>query len=146
MLGLATESAYRATANPNFNPRDWVRRGGGAALFLVGNTQEQGMTRSLLATALHELLSEANEFAREYDDERLPHRLVILADELASLCPVPDLSFFFATARSTRIQILGVFQSYGQIEDVYGREIARVLFDASAPARSATRTISPTSK
>jgi hypothetical protein len=131
MLGLATESAYRATANPNFNPRDWVRRGGGAALFMVGNTQEKGMTRSLLATALHELLNEANGFAREYDDERLPYRLIVLGDELANLCPLPDLSEFFSTARSTRIQIMGVFQSYGQIEDVYGREIARVLFDAS---------------
>jgi hypothetical protein len=131
MLGLATEGAFRATKDPNFMPRDWVRKEGSDALFLVGNMKEKGMTRSLLATALHELLTEANDFANEHNDERLPYRLIVLGDELANLCPIPDLQEFYTTARSTRIQIIGVFQSYGQIEDVYGRETARILFDAS---------------
>ncbi len=134
MIGLATKAAYEATRSPNFDPKAWVRAPGSSAVFLIGNTQEKSVTRSLLATVIHELLTEATDFARDHDDERLPYRLVVLGDELANLAPIPDLQEFFSTARSTRTQIIAVFQSYGQIEDVYSAEVARVLFDAATAA------------
>ena len=131
MLDLATEKAFAATANPNFDPAEWLRDEGNSALFLVGNTQERGMTRSLLATCVHELLTGANNLAQEAEDEKLPFRLVVVGDELANLAPIPEIENFYSTARSTRIQIMAVFQSYAQIESVYSREVARVLMDTS---------------
>jgi hypothetical protein len=132
MTEIATQAAYDATANPKLVPREWIRAEEGSALFLIGNMREKGMTRSLLAPALEELLIEAAEYANEHDDERLPFRLIIFADELANLAPIEDLQEWFATNRSARIQFIAVFQSYAQAELVYSPAVARTLLDASA--------------
>lgn len=132
MAEIATQAAYDATAKPNFVPREWIRTEGSSALFLIGNMHEEGMTRSLFAPALSELLHEAAEFANEHDDERLPFQLVIVGDELANLAPIEDLEKWFATFRSAGIQFLAIAQSFAALEQVYSPTKARILLDTSA--------------
>lgn len=132
LLSLSSASARAATHDPNFDPRAWVRGDGPAALFLVGDWQAPEMTRSLLVPLVNELLDSAYSFATEQDTERLPYRLVVLGDELANLAPIEGLERYFSTARSHGIQLLAAFQSYGQVEQAYGRHVARTLVDASA--------------
>jgi len=134
MLSLQTESAHVATRDPNFDPLTWVRPkvAKNAALFLIGDQVEKGTTRSLLATMLHELLSEANNYALGLAGGRLPYRLVFIGDELANLAPIPEIEEFFSTARSTGIQLIVMFQSYSQIKKVYTPEVATILLDAAA--------------
>lgn len=131
LLDITTQSAYDATTNPNFEPRDWVRSNESAALFLIGNMREKGMTRSLLATLLQEILSEAMTYAMEYDNEKLPFRLVILADELPNLAPIAGIEEYLSTGRKHRIQIVLVGQSLGQFQKIYGRELTRTFLVTS---------------
>lgn len=132
LLSLSSESARTATRDPNFDPVAWVRGDGPAGLFLVGDWQAPETSRSLLVPIVNSLLDEAYRYATEFDTEKLPYRLVVLGDELANLAPIEGLDRYFSTARSHGIQILAAFQSYGQIEQTYGRHVARTLIDASA--------------
>lgn len=132
MTEIARQEVYDATANASLNARAWVRDEGSAALFLIGNMRMKGMTRSLFAPAVEELIAEAMEYAAEQEEGRLPYRLVIFADELANLAPIKDLQEIYSTARSARISVIAVFQSYAQAEQVYGATVARILLDASA--------------
>jgi len=131
LLDITTQSAYDATTNPNFDPKDWIRSDRSAALFLIGNMREKGMTRSLLATLLQEILSEAMTCAMEYEDEKLPYRLVILADELPNLAPIVGIEEYLSTGRKHRIQIVLVGQSLGQFQKIYGRELTRTFLVTS---------------
>lgn len=132
MSQLSTQCAHNATQDPNLDPKEWVRAEGGAVLFLTGNTQEEGATRSLLAPVLHDLLEEAVLYAsNEANGGRLPYRLLVLGDELANLAPIRNISQMYATARSYRIQLLCAFQSFAQLENHYGGPVARSLLDSS---------------
>jgi hypothetical protein len=132
MAEIATQAAYDATTDAKLNMREWVRRPGSAALFLIGNMREPGMTRSLFAPGIGECLTEAAEYANEQEEERLPYQLRIFADELANLAPLDGLELWFATNRSARIQFVAVLQSYAQLEKVYSPQTARIMLDASA--------------
>jgi hypothetical protein len=131
MQEIATQAVYDATANPTFNPRTFIRTPGSSAVFLIGNRHKEGMTRSLLAPVIEAIISEAEEYANEQPDERLPYRLVIFADELPNLAPLKSLDKVVSRSRSTRIAIIVVAQGYSQLQEVYGRETARTFLNAA---------------
>ena len=131
MTELARQEAYDATDNPNFHPKEWVRAEGSSGLFLIGNMRQKGMTRSLFAPVLEEIIAESLDFANECEDEKLPFRLVIFLDEIANLAPIASLEEIFSTSRSTGISIIAVVQSYAQFELLYGPTVARILLGSS---------------
>jgi hypothetical protein len=131
MQEIATQAVYDATANPTFDPKTFIRTPGSAAVFLIGNRHKEGMTRSLLAPVIEAVISEAEEYANEQPDERLPYRLVIFADELPNLAPIKGLDKIISRSRSTRIAIIVVAQGYSQLQEVYGRETARTFLNAA---------------
>jgi hypothetical protein len=130
---IATQEAFRATADPTFDPRVWLRSTDRTpnVLFLSSAQKQKDMSRGLLAPFLENLITAATDYAREQPGERLPYRLAIFADELANLAPINKLAEFFADSRAFGIQILAGFQTYSQIEGLYGQSDARTIFSTS---------------
>ncbi len=133
LIELAKKETYAATANPNFDPKQWIlSTENDACLFLIGNMNNVIMTSAILSTLIGELIHEAGDLANRSPGGRLPYRLVGFFDELANLAPIPDLGQIYSTARSRAMQFVSFFQSYAQAERIYGREVAHELLDSSA--------------
>jgi type IV secretion system protein VirD4 len=61
---------------------------------------------------------------------RLPHRLLMLLDELGALCSIDNLDNLIATQRSAGMSFLLSAQSLAQIDRRYGESGARTILDA----------------
>lgn len=61
---------------------------------------------------------------------RLPHRLLMLLDELGALCSIDNLDNLIATQRSAGMSFLLSAQSLAQIDRRYGQNGARTIRDA----------------
>jgi hypothetical protein len=61
---------------------------------------------------------------------RLPHRLLMLLDELGALCSIDNLDNLIATQRSAGMSFLLSAQSLAQIDRRYGQSGARTIRDA----------------
>jgi type IV secretion system protein VirD4 len=129
---VSTETAYKATADPNLILSEWVRSPNNEVLFMVGDMSKEFTTRSLFSVAMNEMLTEADRFAKSLPGERLPYRFIVFADEMPNLSPVPGIERFFATVRSIGVQIVAFFQSRAGIIEMLGNEKAKILIGASA--------------
>jgi type IV secretion system protein VirD4 len=129
---VSTESAYKATADPNLILSEWVRSPNNEVLFMVGDMSKEFTTRSLFSVAMDEMLAEADRFAKSLPGERLPYRFIVFADEMPNLSRIPSAERYFATVRSIGVQILGFFQSRAGIVEMLGDEKAKILIGASA--------------
>lgn len=60
---------------------------------------------------------------------RLQNRVMFFLDELGSLPKIESLELMFSAARSRRMSVVGIIQSYGQLERNYGKEGAAIILD-----------------
>lgn len=132
LLHIYTYAVISATETADFDVQEWIASDTSEVLFLIGDAHEPEMSRSLLVPLVDSLIKAGQARARKSPGQRLEDRIVVLGDELPNLAPIPKLSTYFATLRSTNIQILACAQSFSQLERSYGKEEARTLLDASA--------------
>ena len=59
----------------------------------------------------------------------LKNRVMFFLDELGSLPKIESLELMFSAARSRRLSIVGIIQSYGQLERNYGKEGCSIILD-----------------
>lgn len=129
MTGLDRPKARAATAEPNFDSHKWLREPGPSALIVIGDPHETQATKALMGPFAHDLLVEAYEIAQSRPDGKLPFRLVLLLDEMANTCPIPDLGLHYSLSRATRVQILGVTQDRARLIEQLGPEITTSLWN-----------------
>jgi len=65
----------------------------------------------------------------------LKNRVMFFLDELGSLPKIESLELMFSAARSRRLSIVGIIQSYGQLERNYGKEGCSIILDNAQDLR-----------
>jgi type IV secretion system protein VirD4 len=98
-----------------------------SALFVVMPEENPGMffMVSLIIQQLYrEILSVADEKGGKLDK-----RVMFFCDELGTLPPIESAEMMFSAARSRKLSIVAVIQSYQQLEKNYGREGAAIITD-----------------
>jgi len=103
---------------------DWLL-GGNNTLFLCAPLGDETRVGAVFAVLLHDLITQA--FAR-YNrvGEPLEPRLLVLLDEAANT-PLPKLPQWASTVTGAGMQLVTVWQSKAQLDQIYGRDADDVL-------------------
>jgi len=98
-----------------------------SALFVVMPEEDPSkffMVSLIIQQLYREILSVADEKGGKLDK-----RIMFYADEFGTLPPIQSAEMMFSAARSRRLSIVAVIQSYQQLEKNYGREGAAIITD-----------------
>jgi len=98
-----------------------------SALFVVMPEEDPSkffMVSLIIQQLYREILSVADEKGGKLDK-----RVMFYADEMGTLPPIQSAEMMFSAARSRRLSIVAVIQSYQQLEKNYGREGAAIITD-----------------
>jgi len=98
-----------------------------SALYVVMPEEDPSkffMVSLIIQQLYREILSVADEKGGKLDK-----RVMFYADELGTLPPIQSAEMMYSAARSRRLSIIGVIQSYQQLEKNYGREGAAIICD-----------------
>ena len=98
------------------------------AIFLIPDDRSP-MTQKIMMIFLNDLLNTLCDTADEMPDGRLNKDVVVLADEFANFAKLPDISGKITTYRSRGIWLQMVIQSYFQLVEVYGKNVAQTISD-----------------
>lgn len=102
---------------------DWLLKGSNT-LYLCAPLGDETRIGIVFAVLLHDLILQA--FDRANRAEVLDPRLLVLLDEAANT-PLPKLPEWASTVTGAGIQLVTVWQSKGQLEQIYGRQAENVL-------------------
>ncbi len=81
----------------------------------------------LLACFMMQMFSVWEEEATKSPTGQLARGIACYLDEFANLGYIPNISGYISTARSSRIALLIVLQSFNQIDEKYGQEIRKTM-------------------
>ena len=98
-----------------------------SALFVVMPEEDPSkffMVSLIIQQLYREILSVADE-----NGGKLNKRVMFYADEFGTLPPIQSAEMMFSAARSRRLSIVAVVQSYQQLEKNYNREGAAIICD-----------------
>ena len=98
-----------------------------SALFVVMPEEDPSkffMVSLIIQQLYREILSVADE-----NGGKLDKRVMFYADEFGTLPPIQSAEMMFSAARSRRLSIVAVIQSYQQLEKNYNREGAAIIAD-----------------
>jgi type IV secretion system protein VirD4 len=98
-----------------------------SALFVVMPEEDPNkffMISLIIQQLYREILSVADE-----NGGKLDKRVMFFLDELGTLPPIQSAEMMFSAARSRRLSIVAIIQSYQQLEKNYGREGASIIAD-----------------
>lgn len=126
---LSTSAAELADCKPDegFDVEEWLS--GGGTLYLIGEAREFGSIAPYFSTFVGWLLDAAKARAATMPQGRNDPQVLLLLDELANLCPLPQLDQLLATMRGMNIGAVLGFQSPAQVVQVWGEHAAQVIMD-----------------
>jgi len=102
---------------------DWLLKGANT-LYLCAPLGDETRIGIVFATLLHDLILQA--FDRANRTQMIDPRLLVLLDEAANT-PLPNLPEWASTVTGAGIQLVTVWQSKAQLEQIYGRQAENVL-------------------
>lgn len=91
-------------------------------LYIVGTEDVQDELRPIFVGLIDALLTRVGERVNRGERARKP--LLLLLDEAANSAPLTDLPRYAATLRSRDVQLVTLFQDYGQVVRRWGRDQA----------------------
>ena len=119
-----------------------------SAVFIIMPEEDPGkffMVSLLIQQLYREILAVADD-----NGGKLKNRVVFFCDEFGTLPKIESAEMMFSAARSRRLQIVPIIQSFSQLEKNYGKEGAEIivdntqitLFGGFAPNSSSAETLS----
>jgi type IV secretory pathway TraG/TraD family ATPase VirD4 len=96
-------------------------------LYIVGTEDVQDELRPIFVGLIDALLVRVGE--RVQQGERAAKPLLLLLDEAANSAPLTKLPQYAATLRSRDVQLVTIFQDYGQVVRRWGRDNARSILN-----------------
>lgn len=119
-----------------------------SAIFIIMPEEDPGkffMVSLVIQQLYREILAVADE-----NGGKLKKRCVFFADEFGTLPKIESAEMMFSAARSRRLQIVPIIQSFSQLDKNYGKEGAEIivdntqitLFGGFAPNSSSAETLS----
>lgn len=103
---------------------DWLL-GGANTLYLCAPLGDETRIGAVFAVLLHDLINQAFDQHNRLG-EAIDPRLLVLLDEAANT-PLPKLPQWASTVTGAGMQLVTVWQSKGQLDQVYGRDADTVL-------------------
>ena len=74
-------------------------------------------------------LERVRSFSEQHYQPSIDKRVMFYADEFGTLPEIQSAEMMFSAARSRRLSIVAIIQSYQQLEKNYGREGAAIICD-----------------
>ena len=99
------------------------------ALFLI-IPDDKKSRHKLVAITIKQLYTELVDLAMEQARQRLPRRVMIIADEIAQMPPFPNLDEMLSVSLGRNIMWSLYIQSFAQLNKVYGDNETRIIRDA----------------
>lgn len=96
-------------------------------LYIVGTEDVQDELRPIFVGLIDALIIRVGE--RIQTERRAPKPLLLLLDEAANSAPLTKLPQYAATLRSRDVQLVTIFQDYGQVVRRWGRDNARSVLN-----------------
>ncbi len=96
-------------------------------LYIVGTEDVQNELRPIFVGLIDALISRVGE--RVQQRQRAAKPLLLLLDEAANSAPLTDLPKYAATLRSRDVQLVTIFQDYGQVVARWGKDHARTILN-----------------
>lgn len=109
---------------------EWLLSGD-HTLYVVAPARDQTRLRPVFASLVADLVNGAFEAATRRKEGSLEHRLLVLLDEAANICPVKELPTWCSTCPSHGITLVTVWQDRSQQHLRYGREGAETIWNNS---------------
>lgn len=102
--------------------------------YIVGSSRNAkemtGLYVAHVGEIVQEAIAEAKRLKRKHgQDKVLPHRLILVLEEVAQMACLPNLPQLLSEVRQYGIRVLFVFQDYSQMIDRYGREGAQNMLN-----------------
>jgi type IV secretory pathway TraG/TraD family ATPase VirD4 len=96
-------------------------------LYIVGTEDVQDELRPIFVGLIDALVVRVGE--RVQQGQRAPKPLLLLLDEAANSAPLTKLPQYAATLRSRDVQLVTIFQDYGQVVRRWGKDNARSILN-----------------
>lgn len=98
------------------------------ALYVI--VPDEDKTYYILITIIVGILyKELTKLANSQNDKKLPVQIDWLLDEFANCPPLPDIDAIVSVARSRGMRFHFFIQSFAQLNNVYGRDVAQIILD-----------------
>ncbi len=98
------------------------------ALYVI--VPDEDKTYYVLVTIIVGLLyKELTKLANKQDNKTLPVQIDWLLDEFANCPPLPDIDAIVSVARSRGMRFHFFIQSFAQLNNVYGKDVAQIILD-----------------
>ena len=111
------------------------------ALYLI--VPDEDKTYYKLITIIVGLLyKELVKLANSNEEKKLPLEIDFILDEFANCPPLADIETIVSVARSRGMHFHFFIQSFSQLDNVYGKEIAQIILDNSGTYYLKTNTMS----
>jgi hypothetical protein len=124
------DSALPRQEELSFDPENFVRDGG--TVYVLGSEDDAAAQAPLITAFVQEVLDTARRLAiedsRETGRERLTPPFTAVLDEIASICPLPDLPHTLSDSAGRGVLIHYALQSPAQAQARWGKAAA-TLFD-----------------
>ena len=134
-IACLTDPDVLATAiphdeHPGLDPTEFIRSGG--TIYVIGSEQDAATQASLITAFVQEVLDSARRLAiagsHDTGHERLAPPFTAVLDEIASICPLPDLPNTLSDSAGRGVIIHYALQSPAQAQARWGKA-ATTLFD-----------------
>lgn len=86
------------------------------------------------------LYHEVTKLANESENKKVPYEIDFILDEFANCPPLPDIETIISVARSRGMRFHLYIQSFSQLDNVYGRDVAKTILDNCGLAYLKTNT------
>ena len=134
-IACLTDPDVLATAmcqdeHPGLDPTAFIRSGG--TIYVIGSEQDAAAQASLITAFVQEVLDSARRLAiagsHDTGRERLTPPFTAVLDEIASICPLPDLPNTLSDSAGRGVIVHYALQSLAQAQARWGKA-ATTLFD-----------------
>ncbi len=93
---------------------------------------DEDSTRHLFSSLfIRQMLTDLISYGNEQHDLALPRKVIFFWDEFGNSPAIKDLASQFTAARSRGIRLVIALQSLAQLNERYGRDIAKIIRDAT---------------
>ena len=75
------------------------------------------------------LYKELVKLANSYESKKLPYEIDFILDEFANCPPLADVEALVSVARSRGMHFHFFIQSFSQLNNIYGKEVAQIILD-----------------
>ena len=84
---------------------------------------------SLVTITVGLLYKELVKLANSYETKKLPYEIDFILDEFANCPPLADIESLVSVARSRGMHFHFFIQSFSQLNNIYGKEVAQIILD-----------------